>query len=298
MPTIQWYPGHIAKWDRQIDAQLKGVDVVIEVLDARVPAATVHPELTRRIQSKPVLRLLNKASLSDPDQNRLWLEAYREDNRRVLLYDAHEAAKYRQALVSAVLALGEPRMAKMEARGIKRRPVRTLIVGMPNVGKSSIINSIVGRKKTRTGHKAGVTRAAQWIRIHPQVELMDSPGVIPPRLGTDEVGGLLAVVSSVSDATFDEAAVSAFLLERVERLYPGHLAGIYGLKPASTPGLTAIAVARGCLGQKAEPDLLRAGRLVLKDFRQGRWGKLTLEHFHATTTEVQIHQTETKNSED
>ncbi|MDX2083797.1 MAG: ribosome biogenesis GTPase YlqF [Candidatus Melainabacteria bacterium] len=313
--TIQWYPGHIAKWDRQLDTQLKLVDVVILVIDSRVPVATINQDLFQRVQQKPVLLLLNKSSLADPAQSTQWLKHYQQEGYTALLYDAHQQPP-RQGLIRVLAQLGEPQQKKLLAKGLKRRAIRVMVVGMPNVGKSSLINSIVGRKKTITGHKAGVTRASQWVRIHPQVELLDSPGVIPPKLSGQETGALLAVVSSVGDGAYDEQAVAGFLLARLFQLYPKAIEAAYCIDslPAIAPSdmavvgfvepleaafdpsnapkemLTAdrlaligsrmllkVAEHRGYRLSPTAWDVSRAARAVLKDFRQGRLGRMTLE---------------------
>src|SRR5262249_51280219 len=152
--SIQWYPGHIAKYERQLGDLLKLVDVVVEVLDARIPKASVNPRLEGKIRHKPTVLILNKSDLADPKQNKAWQAKLTHATQRVMLYDA-KGGQAKQALVQQVLALGEETMKKLEAKGRKRRPIRVLVAGMPNVGKSTLINSVVGRKKTQTGHRAG-----------------------------------------------------------------------------------------------------------------------------------------------
>lgn len=276
-PRIQWYPGHIGKYERELGPLLKLVDVVIEVLDARMPQATINPRLEKRIADKPILVLLNKSDLADPLQTKLWKKRLAGDNRRVLLYDA-KSGQAKQQVIQQVMALGEPVMKRLEARGRKRRPIRVLVAGMPNVGKSSIINSIVGKKKTQTGHRAGVTRQSQWVRIHPAVELLDSPGVIPPYLESDEAGALLATVSSVGEAAYDEEEIARFLIERIESLYPGLLREYFKLDAMAPLSLESIAESRHYKQGGDTLDTLRAAQAVLTDFRHARTGRISLEH--------------------
>jgi ribosome biogenesis GTPase A len=276
-PSIQWYPGHIAKYERQLKDLLKLVDVVVEVLDARIPQASTNPRLERQIRNKPTLIVLNKSDLADPRQSKAWQGALTRENQRVMLYDAKNA-QGKQQLIQHVLALGEAPMQKLEARGRKRRPIRVLVAGMPNVGKSTLINSIVGRKKAQTGHRAGVTRQTQWVRIHPDVELLDSPGVIPPQLDSQEAGALLATVSSIGDAAFDEEEIARFLLERIEAHYAGLLHEVFKLAPEMALSLESIAHARHYKLSGDEPDTLRAAQAVLTDFRHARLGRISLEH--------------------
>lgn len=276
-PKIQWYPGHIAKYERQLSELLKLVDVVVEVLDARLPVASVNHRLKKTIRNKPTVIILNKSDLADPVQNKRWQKALAGENRRVMLYDA-KSGQAKAQLIQHILALGEATMQKLMAKGRKRRPVRVLVAGMPNVGKSTLINSIVGQKKTKTGHRAGVTRDTQWVRIHPEVELMDSPGVIPPQLDSDEAGALLATVSSIGDAAFDEEEIARFLIELIEKLYPKQLHTYFKLDSAEALSLENMALARHYKLSGDQPDLLRTAQALLTEFRHARLGRMTLEH--------------------
>ncbi len=276
-PSIQWYPGHIAKYERQLSELLKLVDVVVVVLDCRIPNATVNPRLAQKIGDKPTLIILNKSDLGDPVQNKRWLKSLTTGNQRAMLYDA-KTGQAKATLVQNVQALGEAAMKKLVAKGRKRRPIRVLVAGMPNVGKSTLINSIVGRKKTKTGHRAGVTKTTQWIRIHPEVELMDSPGVIPPQLDSPKAGAFLATVSSIGDAAFDEEEIARFLLETVEGIYPDLARKFFKLTPEQPVSLESVAEARNYKLGGAHLDLLRTAQAILTDFRHARMGRITLEH--------------------
>lgn len=274
---IQWYPGHIAKYERELADTLKLVDVVVEVLDARIPMATLNRRLEKRIRTRPVVLVLNKADLADPTESRRWKQQFEKDYSKVLFYDC-TTGKQKQALVDSVLAMGEETFRKLESKGLKRRPLRVMVAGMPNVGKSSIINSVVGKKKARTGHKAGVTRQGQWVRIHPQIELLDSPGIIPPSLDSEGTGYLLATVSSVGEAAFEEEKTARFLMETLEGLYPGLLRKHFNLPEDSPLTLAALAEVRHYVLGGGEPDERRMAQALLVEFRQGRLGRLSLEH--------------------
>ena len=270
----QWYPGHIAKWDRQVVEQLKQVDVVLEVADARLPEATIHPELAERLQSKPLLRVMNKASLADPTQSKAWQTLFNERKEAVLFTDAHSSQGKNQ-LLKRLLIMAQPRFEKQKAKGLKPGAARVMVVGLPNVGKSSLINTMVGKRKVQTGHKAGVTRHTNWIRVHPQIDLLDSPGLIPPRLDSKEIGLSLALVSSIGEAAFDDIEVARYLLAQLTALYPQLLSEHFGGQQPNS--LEAVAELRQYKVSETEWDCLRAAQALLKDFRKGRLGRLTLE---------------------
>ena len=272
-PQIQWYPGHIAKYERELKQKLGPVDVVVVVLDARLPKASYNHRLVKTISGKPVLVLLNKSDLGDNAQYKLWVKKF----ENAMLYEAM-TPKQRDVLISKIITLAEPKIQRLMAKGLKRRAVRVLIAGMPNVGKSSLINNIVGRKKAKTGHKAGVTRTGQWVTIHPQVELLDTPGIIPPILTNNETGALLACVSSVGEAAYEDEAVAGFLLACIEDLYPGLVAKYFNMSPDTELSLAGIAEARQYKVSGGEPDARRAGQALLSEFRQGKLGRITLEH--------------------
>lgn len=280
-----WYPGHIAKWDKALASQLKLVDVVLEVLDARLPQSTCHPELAERVESRPRVRFLNKTDVASPAQTKAWLAYYRKtDPQTPVLSGSTQNSQAKGAILKALQAAGQPRITAHVAKGLKPRPIRVLVVGMPNVGKSSLINYLVGKSKVATGHRAGVTRQTQWVRIHPQVELLDSPGIIPPRLdGGWERLALLAIVSSVGDAATEEQATGEFLLNHLQKICPPVLFKRYGADEPDAEGnipvwsLETLAYKRQWLLGEGKADMDRAARTLLTEFRQGRLGPITLE---------------------
>ncbi len=274
---IQWYPGHIAKLERELQPLLKQLDVVIEVLDARIPMATWNKKLSQNIRSKrPVLLVINKADLADPYWTKDWVNHFQQHYPSVISFSS-TGSKGKSEIIDAICKLGEPKLKQLEAKGLKRRPLRTGIVGMPNVGKSSLLNALVGQKKAKTGHRAGVTRTTQWVRIHPMVELLDTPGLIPTRLESAETGQRLASVYSVGDAAFDEEAIIPFFLQQVDTFYPGLLQQNLDLPPESDLSLETIARRRGYLLPGDALDFKRTAQAILKDFRHGKLGRITLE---------------------
>lgn len=283
---IQWYPGHIAKHERALKEKLKLVDVVVEVLDARLPKTTVNPRLQAQIRSKPTVLVINKTDLADATISKQWLGYFKhtaKDAFSILLHNTKSSpskSKNTQGLLTAILKAGEAKMQQLVAKGLKRRAIRVLVIGMPNVGKSSIINHLVGKNHTKTGHKAGVTRGNQWVRIHKDLELLDSPGIIPPSLDTldsDEAGALLAVVNSIGEASFDDEEIGRFLAERLETLYPGVLRQYFKIPPDYKVDLNGIAIGRRFMALGDRPDTLRAAQSLLSEFRQGRLGRFCLE---------------------
>lgn len=276
-PIIQWYPGHIARLDRQLEKYLKQLDVVVEIVDARIPLTSWHKVLSTKLrQKKPVLLVLNKSDLADPKWTEKWIQYFCNYYTAVVAFNS-KSSKGKAVIVDNIVSLGEPLMQKHESRGLKRRPFRVGVAGMPNVGKSSLINALVGQKKVTTGHRAGVTRQTQWVRINPMIELLDTPGLIPPRLDSPETGQLLASVYSVGDASFDEETVASFFMDKVENCYPGLLAKVFDLPVNKDLSLEEIAVRRGYVLPEDKLDLKRAAKAVLKDYRSGKLGGITLE---------------------
>jgi ribosome biogenesis GTPase A len=282
---INWYPGHVAKWDNALAETLKQVEVVVEVLDARLPLTTAYPNLRERLNNKPVVRVLNKSALAEKRYTLQWMDWWAEqdallgyENSLPLVAVDAIARTGKTALVNALMRAGEPLWVKQAARGLKPAPLKVLVMGLPNVGKSTVINWLVGQKKAPTGHKAGVTRQARWIRVHPRLSLMDSPGTLPSKLDSSQQGLLLACVSSVGEAAFDTLEAAEALLQRVDVMKPGLLEAFYEVEPEETaPGLERIAYQRCWLDKGKTPDLERTANAVLKDFRTGRWGALSLE---------------------
>jgi ribosome biogenesis GTPase A len=228
---LQWYPGHMAKWDREFNKHLQTVDVVIEVLDARMPLMSRHLDIRERVQTreKPLVTVLNKKDLADPAVLKDWLDYFRDQGEDPIAVDAQRDSQAKNALVKAVLKAGKPAQERWVAKGLKARAIRTMMMGMPNVGKSSLINGLIGKKKVQTGHKAGVTRQTQWVRVHPQVELLDSPGILPPKLERQDDAHWLALVSSIGENAFDDQDVARFCLDNLIGRYEDLFCEKYGM---------------------------------------------------------------------
>lgn len=272
---IHWYPGHIAKAERKLKEQLSLVDAVIEVLDARIPVSSSYTNITGLLGQKPRLILLNKSDLADKNELKKWVKVLEEKyNSAVMLSDAKNSNDL-NLIIKKVIELSEPRIQALMKKGLLRRPARVMVVGMPNVGKSSIINKLTKSSKTKIGAKAGVTRQQQWVRINPQLELLDTPGIIPMKQENQEVANKLAFVNSVSENAYSNELVAKELLALLEVKYPDIVRDYYKLEGNFT--LEDIALARNWIISGGEPDIARTAVYLLRDFREGRIGKFILD---------------------
>lgn len=277
MSHIHWYPGHIAKAERKLKEQLSLVDVVIEVLDARIPKSSIYPNIQKLLGEIPRLIVLNKSDLADPEATKLWKTKLKEDfGHPVISSSSHSGNDY-STIINKLIELGKPKMIKLSARGLLPRPVRVMVVGMPNVGKSSIINKLIKKSKTKTGAKAGVTRMQQWVRVNPRVDLLDTPGIIPLKLDDQKAAQRLAFVNSVSENAYENEEVAQELLLTLSEKYKDKLYEYYKLESDLEPTLENIAKSRNWIISGQEPDITRTAAYVLKDFRDGKSGHFTLD---------------------
>lgn len=276
---IQWFPGHMAKARRQVAENLKLVDVVIELLDARVPYSSRNPMINEILAGKTRIIVLNKSDLADQQVTRQWLEWFAQAKQTALAVNSlnGEGIKQVPKLAKELMA---PLMAARAAKGIRPRPVRAMIVGIPNVGKSSLINRLTGGNRAKTGDKPGVTKGTQWIKIHPDVELLDTPGILWPKFEDQQVGIKLALTGAISDLVVDVEELTWNLLEFIRMEKPDALIQRYKLDSLPQNGseiLPLIARRRGCLLKGGEVDLNKAALLVLKEFREGLMGQISLD---------------------
>ena len=270
---VQWYPGHMTKAKRAMQEDIKLVDLVIELVDARSPLSSRNPDIDTLGKNKARLILLNKADLADPAANQAWT------GYTVVRIDARRKADLKP-IQAAVMTACKEKIERDRRRGIKNRPVRAMVVGIPNVGKSTFINSYAGRACAKTGNKPGVTRGNQWIRLNKEVELLDTPGILWPKFEDPQVGIRLAVLGSVKDDILNSDELAVELLKRLRAAYPEALSERYGeavLAGSEAEALMEIARARNCILKGGEPDYSRAAKLLIDDFRGGRLGRITLE---------------------
>ena len=277
---IHWYPGHIAKAERQLKEKLNLVDVIIEVRDSRIPLSSSYSNIEKLLGDKPRLLLLNKADLVDKGELAKWCEYLKETTNCPVIVTEAKGNNELNAVVKTAVELAESKIQALMAKGLLRRPARAMVVGMPNVGKSSVINKLTKSSKTKIGAKAGVTRQQQWVRINPKLDLLDTPGIIPTRQDDQLQATKLAFVSSVSENAYSPEPVAKALLEMLGGgKYKDELMAYYKTEELS---LEAIAVSRNWIIKGDSPDTERTAIYVLKDFREGRLGKIILDELPST----------------
>ncbi|MBO6093246.1 MAG: ribosome biogenesis GTPase YlqF [Oscillospiraceae bacterium] len=278
--NIQWYPGHMTKARRMIEENISLVDAVCEVLDARIPSASANPDIRRLSEGKPRLVVLNRCDLADPSATALWRCTLEESGVAVLETDAR-SGKGVNAFVPAVRRLLADRRKAFEEKGQAGRALRIMILGIPNVGKSTLINKIAGRKAALASDRPGVTRGKQWIALSEGIDLLDTPGILWPKFDSQEVGELLAVTSAVKTEVFDTETLAANFMLRLRDLYPAALQERYKITPSSSSDgfelLEAAALKRGFLISRGEADLNRMANTLLREYHEGKLGRLTLE---------------------
>ena len=278
--NIQWYPGHMTKARRMIEENLSHVDAVCEVLDARIPNASGNPDIKHLSGGKPRLVVLNRCDLADPSATALWRSYLESSGTSVLETDAR-SGKGVNAFVPAVRLLLAEKLRAYEEKGQGGRSLRIMILGIPNVGKSTLINKIAGRKAAPASDKPGVTRGKQWISLSEGIDLLDTPGILWPKFDSQEVGELLAVTNAIKTEVFDVETLAANFMLRLRDLYPDALKERYKIEPsADATGyelLESAAFKRGFLISGGEADINRMATTLLKEYHEGKLGRLTLE---------------------
>ena len=279
MDYIHWYPGHIAKAERKLKELLNLVDVIIEVRDARIPFSSAYPDIKRLIGEKPRLIILNKTDLTDSELTKKWAQKISKETSCQVISTCISTQNDLKKITDKASSLAQEKIAKLVQKGLLPRPARVMIVGMPNVGKSSIINKLIKRTKTKTGAKAGVTRTQQWVRINPKIDLLDTPGIIPFKQDNQESACRLAYVNSIGENAYDVEGVARKFLIDVEKNYPDLIRNHYKLDSDEEITLENIALRRNWIVTNQEPDVKRCASNVLLDFRSGRLGKITIDSY-------------------
>ncbi|MFA1713069.1 ribosome biogenesis GTPase YlqF [Peribacillus frigoritolerans] len=277
--TIQWFPGHMAKARREVTEKLKLIDIIFELVDARIPASSRNPMIDEIIQHKPRVILLNKADMADPAKTNMWLEHYKSQGKTAIAINS-QAGNGLNQITTASKNLLKEKYERMESRGIKPRAIRAMIVGIPNVGKSTLINRLAKKNIAKTGNTPGVTKAQQWIKVGKELELLDTPGILWPKFEDQEVGLKLALTGAIKDTILNLHEVSLYGLRFLEKEYPERLKSRYslGVIPQETLELfDAVGKFRGCLASGGFIDYDKTAELVVREIRSEKMGPLTFE---------------------
>lgn len=276
---FQWYPGHMTKAKRMMQENIKLIDLVIELVDARIPLSSRNPDIDELGKNKARLVLLNKADLAEDKWNDAWAEYFKKKGFSVVKVNSRKGGgiKSIQGVIREACA---EKIERDRKRGILNRPVRAMVVGIPNVGKSTFINALAGKACAKTGNKPGVTKGKQWIRLNKQVELLDTPGILWPKFEDQEVGLKLAFIGSIKDEVLQTEELAAELTHFLRTAYPEVLADKYDIEMDEDDYvvLNRIAKSRNCIVRGNELDTEKAALLLLDDFRNGKLGRLTLEY--------------------
>ena len=278
--NYQWYPGHMTKARRMMQEDIKLIDLVIELVDARVPLSSRNPDIDELGKNKSRLILLNKADLADKSANKKWTEFFQQKGYFVQEVDSRSGAGMK-AISAIIQEACKEKIERDRKRGIKNRPVRAMVVGIPNVGKSTFINTYAGKACAKTGNKPGVTKGKQWIRLNKNVELLDTPGILWPKFEDQAVGLRLALIGSINDEILNIDELAMELITFLKNQYPGTLEKRFQLDESEEKSavqiLEEIARVRGCLIRGGELDYGKASKLLMDDFRSGKLGRVTLE---------------------
>lgn len=277
--NYQWYPGHMTKAKRMMQEDARLIDLIIELVDARVPMSSRNPDIDEIGKNKFRIILLNKADLADPQYNLLWAEYFKNKGFFVQEINSRSGAgiKNIQPLVQEAC---REKIERDRKRGIINRPVRAMVAGIPNVGKSTFINSFAGKACAKTGNKPGVTKGKQWIRLNKNLELLDTPGILWPKFEDQKVGERLALIGSINDEILHVDELAMAVISYLQKDYPGYLQERYQIEGSEDAyqTLEEICISRRCFQKGEQPDILRASAFVMDDFRGGKLGKITLEH--------------------
>ena len=276
--NYQWYPGHMTKAVRMMQENIKLIDLIIEIVDARVPLSSRNPDIDELGKNKSRLILLNKADLADDKATDAWVQYFQEKGIGTVKVNSRKGGGLK-SIHGAIAKACKEKTERDRKRGILNRPDRAMVAGIPNVGKSTFINSLAGKACTKTGNKPGVTKGKQWIKLNKNVELLDTPGILWPKFEDQSIALKLAFIGSIKDEIMNRDDLAAELIGTLKKYYPGSLAAKYEIEELdnSYDCLTEIAKSRHCLLKGNELDISKAALLLLDDFRNGKLGRMSLE---------------------
>lgn len=278
--TIQWFPGHMAKARRQVTEKLKLVDIIFELVDARIPYSSRNPMIDEIIQHKPRLVLLNKADMADKEITKQWIKYFQDHGIKALAINS-QAGLGMKEIAQAAQEILQEKFDRMRAKGVRPRAIRAMIVGIPNAGKSTLINRLAKKNIAKTGNTPGVTKAQQWIKVGKELELLDTPGILWPKFEDQEVGLKLALTGAIKDTILNLHDVAIYALRFLEKRYPDRMKERYKLEiiPEDVVELfDHIGKLRGCLMGRGEVDYDKVTELIIREFRTEKLGQITLEY--------------------
>lgn len=276
--NINWYPGHMKKTRESIQANLSNVDLVIELLDARIPYSSRNPIIDEIVKNKPRIIILNKSDLSDRKSNDVWMNYFKEKNISAITFNS--LIDKVDKLINLSIGATKEKRESLEKKGVINRPVRAMIIGIPNVGKSTLINNLIGRKGAKTGNRPGITRQNQWIKIKGKIELLDTPGILWPKFEDKKVGLNLAFTGAIKDDVLDTETLALKLVERINSIDGSYLSHRYDIvvdNKTSLEIMEDIARRRGSIIRGGEIDYTKVSNIILDEFRKGIIGNITLE---------------------
>ena len=276
--TIQWYPGHMTKAKRMMQENIKLIDIVIELLDARTPLSSKNPDIDELAKNKYRLVLLNKADIADPVRTSAWEKYFKDKGFFVVCLDSRKNSGMK-VITDTVKEACKEKLERDRKRGIIGRPIRAMVVGIPNVGKSTFINSYAKKAVTKVGNKPGVTKGKQWIRIDKNIELLDTPGILWPKIDDENTGSNLAFIGSINDDILNKSELAIKFIDFLKNNYCNNLIERYNINvdDESHKLLSDIAIIRKCLKKGEEPDIDKAANILFEDFRSGKLGRISLE---------------------
>lgn len=278
--TIQWFPGHMAKARREVTEKLKLVDIIFELVDARLPLSSRNPMIDQVIQQKPRLIILNKMDMADERETKKWIEYFESQGARAVAINSLEG-KGLQAVTKASKEVLKEKWDRMAAKGIKPRAIRAMIVGIPNVGKSTLINRLAKKSLAKTGNMPGVTKAQQWIKVGKEIELLDTPGILWPKFEDQETGQKLAVTGAIKDSVIQMQELSIYALKFLEKRYPDRLEDRYGIDHIDEDLVKTfdhIGKKRHMIGPDGEIDYEMTAEIIIRDIRNQHLGRITFDY--------------------